>query len=71
MVTHVLFDEAIAVVTADDRVRQIHVCDLSLQLATILFADFATEMTVILLGWPMVRLASRSRSPNLSRATHR
>ena len=43
VVTHVLLDEAIAVVTADDRVGQIHVFDLGLQLATILFGDFATE----------------------------
>jgi hypothetical protein len=45
-----LFDEAIAVVTADDGVRQIHVFDLGLQLTTMLFGDFATEDESDLVG---------------------
>jgi hypothetical protein len=36
-------DEAVAIVTTDDRVGQVHVLDLGLQLAAILFADLATE----------------------------
>src|SRR6516225_9802002 len=71
VVTHVLLDEAIAIVAADNRVGQIHVFDFGLQLAAILLGDLATKMTVILFGWPMVRLASSSRSPSLSNAARR
>jgi hypothetical protein len=43
VVTHVLLDKAIAIVTADDWVGQIHVFDLGLQFATVLFGDLAAE----------------------------
>jgi hypothetical protein len=43
VVTHVLLDEAIAIVTADNWVGQVHVFDLGLQLAAVLFRDLATE----------------------------
>jgi hypothetical protein len=35
VVTHVLLDEAIAIVTADNWVGQVHVFDLGLQLAAV------------------------------------
>ena len=65
MVTHVLLDEAIAIVTADNWVGQVQVFDLGLQLAAVLFRDLATEDDGDLVWLTMVRLASRSRSPNL------
>ena len=43
MVPHVLLDKAVAVVTADDRVGQVHVLDLGLQLAAVMLGDFAAE----------------------------
>src|SRR6266568_2078453 len=43
VVAHVLLDEAAAVVTADDRVGQVHVLDLGLQLAAIMLGDLAAE----------------------------
>ena len=43
VVTHVLLDEAIAIVTADNWVGQVHVFDLGLQLAAVLFRDLATK----------------------------
>ena len=43
VVTHVLFDEAIAIVTADDRGGEIHVFDRGLQFATVVFRDVAAE----------------------------
>src|SRR5215472_192745 len=43
VVTDILLDEAVAVVAADDRVGQVHVFDLGLQLAAVLLADLATE----------------------------
>ena len=43
MVTDILLDEAVAVVTADDRVGQVHVFDRGLQLAAMLLGDLATE----------------------------
>jgi hypothetical protein len=44
VVTHVLLDEAIAIVTADNWVGQVHVFDLGLQLAAVLFRDLAPKM---------------------------
>jgi hypothetical protein len=43
VIANVLLDEAIAVVTADHRIGQVHVFDLGLQLAAMMFADPATE----------------------------
>ena len=43
MVAHVLLDEAAPVMAADDRVGQVHVFDLGLQLAAVLLGDLATE----------------------------
>ena len=43
VVTHVLLDEAIAIVAADHRVGQIHVFDLGLQLAAVMLGDLAAE----------------------------
>lgn len=43
MVAHILFDEAVAVMAADHRVGQVHVFDLGLQLAAVLFGDLAAE----------------------------
>ena len=43
VVAHVLLDEAVAVMAADDRVGQVHVFDLGLQLAAVLLGDFAAE----------------------------
>ena len=48
MVTHVLLDEAIAIVTADNWVGQVHVFDLGLQLAAVLFRDLATSRPSLL-----------------------
>lgn len=55
VVAHVLLDEAVAVMTADDRVGQVHVFDLGLQLAAILLGDFAAED-----DGDLVRLADRA-----------
>ena len=43
MVADVLLDEAVAVMTADNRVGQVHVFDLGLQLAAGLLGDLTTE----------------------------
>ena len=43
MVAHILFDEAVAIVAANDRVGEVHVLDLGLQLATMKLGDFAAE----------------------------
>jgi len=43
VVAHILLDESVAIMTADDRVGQVHVLDLGLQLSPILLADLATE----------------------------
>jgi len=43
MVAHVLLDKAVAIMTADHRVGQVHVFDLGLQLTAVLFGDLATE----------------------------
>ena len=43
MVADVLFDEAVAVMTADHRVGQMHVLDLCLQLTMVQPGDLATE----------------------------
>jgi hypothetical protein len=52
MIAHVLFDEAVAVVAADDRIGQMQVLDFGLQLAAIELADLAAED-----GGDLVRLA--------------
>ena len=43
VVAHVLLDKAVAVMAADHRVGQVHVFDLGLQLAAVLFGDLAAE----------------------------
>ena len=43
VIANVLLDEAVAVVAADHRIGQVHVFDLGLQLAAMMFADPATE----------------------------
>ena len=43
VVTDILLDEAVTAMAADDRVGQVHVFDLGLQLAAALLADLATE----------------------------
>src|SRR5271165_428952 len=43
VVAHILLDKAVAIVAADNRVGQVHVFDLGLQLAAVLFGDLATE----------------------------
>jgi len=43
VVAHVLLDKAIAIVAADNRVGQVHVFDLGLELAAVLFGDLAPE----------------------------
>ena len=43
VVAHILLDKTVAVVAADHRVGQVHVFDLGLQLAAILFGDPAAE----------------------------
>ena len=43
VVAHVLLDKAVAIMTADHRVGQVHVFDLGLQLTAVLFGDLATE----------------------------
>lgn len=50
VVTHVLLDEAVAVVTADHRVGEVHVFDLGLQFAPAFFGDLATEDNGDLVG---------------------
>ena len=52
MIAHVLFDEAVAVVAADDRIGQKQVLDFGLQLVAIELADLAAED-----GGDLVRLA--------------
>ena len=43
VVAHILLDKAVAVMAADHRVGQVHVFDLGLQLAAVLFGDLAAE----------------------------
>ena len=43
VIANVLLDEAVAVVAADHRIGQVHVLDVGLQLAAMMFADPATE----------------------------
>jgi hypothetical protein len=43
VVTDILLDKAVAVMAADDRVGQVDVFDLGLQLAAVLLGDLATE----------------------------
>jgi methylmalonyl-CoA mutase cobalamin-binding subunit len=43
VIANVPLDEAVAVVAADHRIGQVHVFDLGLQLAAMMFADSATE----------------------------
>ena len=43
MIAHVLFDEAVAVVAADDRIGQMQVLDFGLQLAAIELAAFGKD----------------------------
>ena len=43
VIAHVLLDEAVAVMAADDRVGQVHVFDFGLQLAAVLLGDLAAE----------------------------
>jgi len=43
VIAHVLLDEAIAIMAADDRVREVHVLDFGLQLAAIELADLAAK----------------------------
>ena len=52
MIAHVLLDEAVAVVAADDRIGQMQVLDFGLQLAAIELADLAAKD-----GGDLVRLA--------------
>src|SRR5258708_12456005 len=42
VIANILLDEAVAIVTANHRVWQVHVLDLGLQLASILLGDLAT-----------------------------
>src|ERR1700726_3146338 len=67
VVTHVLLDEAIAIVTADNWVGQVHLFELGLQLAAVLFRDLATEDDGDLVWLTNGAVGVRSRSPNLSR----
>ena len=50
MIANVLFDEAVAVMAADHGIWQVHVLDLGLQLAPMMFADPATEDDGDLIG---------------------
>jgi hypothetical protein len=43
VVAHVVLDKAVVVVSADDRVGQVDVLDLGLQLAAVMLGDFAAE----------------------------
>ena len=43
VITHVLLDEAVAIMAADHRVGEVHVFDLGLQLAVMELADLAAE----------------------------
>ena len=64
VITDVLFDKTMAIVAANDRIGQFDVLDDGLQFAFVLLGDFAAKMVVILLGWPIVRFASRRRCPS-------
>jgi hypothetical protein len=55
VIADVLLDEAVAVMAADDRVWQVHVFDLGLQLTAVLSGDFSTED-----DGDLVRLADRA-----------
>ena len=70
-IADVLFEGAVCVVSANDRIGKIQILDNGLKLALIELGDLATEDGVILLGWPMVRLASRSRWSKRSSAARR
>ena len=71
VVTHVLLDEAIAIVTADNWVGQVHVFDLGLQLAAVLFRDLATEDDGDFVWLTDGAVGVEEPLPNLSRAARR
>ena len=50
MIADVLFDEAMAIVAANDGIGEIEILEYGLELAAILFRDLRPKMTVILLG---------------------
>jgi hypothetical protein len=64
VIADVLFEGAVCVVSANNGAGQIEIFDDGLKLSLVILGDPATEDVVILLGWPMVRLASRSRWSN-------
>jgi len=43
VIAHVLLDEAVAIMAADDRVGEVHVLDLGLQLAVVQLGDLVAE----------------------------
>lgn len=63
VIADILLDEAIAILAADHRVGKMDIFDHGLQFAAILPGDFLPKLTVILFGWPMVRLTSSKCSP--------
>jgi hypothetical protein len=71
MIADILLDEAMSVMASDHGVGQVHIGDLGLQLAAIEAGDPSTEDRRDFVRWPMVRLASRRRSPSLSKAARR
>jgi hypothetical protein len=57
VIADVLFEGVECVVSANDRIGKIQILDDGLKLSLVVLGDLAAD----LLGWPMVRLASRSR----------
>ena len=60
VIADIVFKGAVCVVSTSDGVGQIEILDDGLKLSLVVLGDLAAD----LLGWPMVRLASRSRWSN-------
>ena len=73
MIANVLFDEAVAVVAADDRIGQLDVFDHGLEFAPVKLVELAAEDGGDLVGLAdgTIGMASSRRSPRHSRATRR
>src|SRR5262245_40673492 len=71
MIANVLFDEAVAVMAADHGIWQVHVLDLGLQLAPMMFADPATEDDGDLIGLADCSIGIEQPFPRLSSAARR
>ena len=64
VIADILFEKSFSVVATDHWVGKINVFNDGLQLSFVVFLTLRPKITVIFLGWPMVRLASSSLWPS-------